>query len=179
MTVVRTRPEGGPLVPENPLRLGPILQDEPLNILFELIVQPSAVTGDSITLINGSLRVSLSAQSQPAAPIRVRLERPVGDDATPYPPPPKILSALTRMSNYRLQEKAHEATELGQFEKATRMLQSLASNLLADGEAGLAHTALLEAENLEKEHAWSAEGGKEIKYRTRALMFPGNTKKDL
>jgi hypothetical protein len=43
----------------------------------------------------------------------------------------------------------------------------------------LARTALLEADNLEREHAWSAEGGKEIKYRTRGLLFSGDRKRTL
>ncbi|HEX2697969.1 MAG TPA: DnaJ domain-containing protein, partial [Anaerolineales bacterium] len=33
----RLQPEGGPVKTENPLRLGPILQDTPLNILFEFL----------------------------------------------------------------------------------------------------------------------------------------------
>ena len=177
--VFRTQPEGSPVARDNPLMLGPILQDAPLNVLFELIIQPSALAGDSVTLLNGSLRISTGAQPQPVPPIRLRMERPVGNDAITYPPPPKILNALGRLSNYRLQEKAHLEADAGLFEKATHTLQNLASNLMADGEAGLAHTALLEAENLEREHAWTAEGQKEIKYRTRALMFSGNTKKDL
>jgi Ca-activated chloride channel family protein len=175
--IFRTQPEGSLIARETPLKLGPILQDASLNVLFEIIVQPSALMGDSITLLSGMLRMSVGAQ--PAPPIRLRLNRPIMDDAASYPPPPKILSALARLANYRLQEKAHTEAEAGEFEKATRTLKSLASNLRAEGQEGLARTALLEADNLEREHAWSAEGGKEIKYRTRGLLFSGDRKRTL
>jgi hypothetical protein len=50
--------------------------------------------------------------------------------------------------------------------------------LLSKGEHGLAKTALFEADNLEKMHAWSASGNKDVKYSTRALLLGGVKEKD-
>ncbi len=36
----RLQPEGGPISIQDSLHLGPILQDTPLNVLFELLIQP-------------------------------------------------------------------------------------------------------------------------------------------
>ncbi|HEY6073590.1 MAG TPA: hypothetical protein VIV15_09410, partial [Anaerolineales bacterium] len=94
----------------------------------------------------------------------------VQTEATDEPPPTKILSALSQLSLYRMQERAHQETEAGRYDQASRALKDLATNLLSQGEHGLAHTALLEADYIERMHEWSAEGDKEIKYSTRALL---------
>jgi hypothetical protein len=70
-----------------------------------------------------------------------------------------------------MQERAHEEAEAKNFDSATRHLKNLASLLLTQGEKDLAKTALLEAENMELKKAFSQEGGKEIKYGTRALIM--------
>ncbi|MGE5251744.1 MAG: DnaJ domain-containing protein [Bacteroidota bacterium] len=171
--VFRIQPEGAPIPPEESMSLGPILQNMPLGVLFEFVVHPSALEGDSVTLLNGSLSVSVASRPRPVPPIRLRLAREVEPSPTDDLPPTRILRALSRLTLYRLQEKASFEAEAGRFDHATRALRNLAANLLAEGEQGLAHTALLEAENLERRQVWSAEGGKEIKYGTRSLLLPG------
>jgi Ca-activated chloride channel family protein len=167
----RLQPEGGAVDVEMPARLGPILQDVSLNVLFEFVVQSSAVNGDEVALINGSLKTSLSGRPEPVPPIRLRLTRRVEAEPASEPPPPKILTALSRLNLYRLQERARQEAESGDFDTATRHLKNLASHLLSTGEHQLARTALLEAENIERMRSWSAEGSKELKYSTRALLF--------
>jgi len=169
----RIQPEGGPVTVENPMKLGPILLDVPLNVLFEFIVQPSALQRDTVTLINGTLKVSIAGRPQPVPPVRLRFSRDVLADAAPEPPPTKILSALSRLTLYRLQEKARSEADAGNFDTATRHLKNLAAHLLSQGEQSLARTALLEADSLEREHSYGANGAKEIKYRTRALLLSG------
>ncbi len=175
----RIQPEGGPVSLENPIKLGPILQDVPLNVLFEFIVAPSALQGDTITILSGSLKVSIAARPQPIPPIRVSLVRGIAAEADSDPPPTKILSALSRLTLYRLQEKARSEADAGRIDSATRHLKNLASHLLAQGEQGLARTALLEADSLERNQTWGAERSKEIKYRTRALLLSGAKEKSL
>ena len=121
-------------------------------------------------LLKGLLKISVAAQPHGTAPIRLRLIREVQTEATDEPPPTKILSALSQLTLYRMQERAHQESEAGNFDGASRALKDLASNLLSQGESGLAHTALLEADYVGRMHEWSAEGGKEIKYSTRALL---------
>ncbi len=174
----RIQPEGGPVTLDQPLRLGPILQDVSLNVLFEFVVDPSAVEADTITLLNGTLKTSIAARPQPVPPIRLRLARQVLMDAPTDPPPTRILSALSRLTLYRLQERARTEVEAGHIENATRHLKNLASHLLSQGETTLARTALLEAESLQHTGSMNAGVGKEIKYRTRALLLSGAKEKD-
>ncbi len=173
----RIQPEGGTVPVENLLKLGPILLDVPLAVLFEFVVQPSVLQKDTVTLLNGALKISINGRPQPVPPIWLRLSQEVKAEAASEPPPPKILSALSRLTLYRLQEKARVEANAGNFDSATRHLKNLAAHLLSQGEGGLARTALLEAESLERVHAYGADGAKEIKYRTRALLLSGAKEK--
>jgi Ca-activated chloride channel family protein len=106
-------------------------------------------------------------------PIRLRITRDVHADPSPEAPPTRILSALSRLTLYRIQERARTSVDAGNYDDAVRHLHNLATHLLSQGETSLAKTALFEADNLEKTHAWSASGNKDIKYRTRALLLAG------
>jgi len=175
--VFRLQPEGGSVEIESPMHLGPILRDAPLHILFEILVGPGALKQDVISLLNGSLKISITARSAPVPPIRLNLTREIESNPSPEPPPTRILSALSRLTLYRMQERARVAADAGQYSTAARHLQNLATHLLSQGESSLAKTALFEADNLEKMHAWSASGNKDIKYSTRALLLAGSKEK--
>lgn len=166
----RLQPEGGPIAIDNSLHLGPILQDMPLNVLLEFLIQPSASKADLVTLLDGALKVIVTARPTPIPPIRLKLEREAADNPKTDPPPPAILSALSRLTLYRLQERARQEADAQRYDSATRHLKNLASLLLTQGEKDLAKTALLEAENMERMQSFSEEGSKEIKYGTRALL---------
>ncbi len=173
----RITPDGGPITIEDSLHLGPILQDTPLTILFEFLVEPSAVQNESVTLLDGALRPSITARPTPIPPIRLNLTRDVQNDPASEPPPAKILSSLSRLTLYRMQERARTESERGNYDAAARNLQNLATHLLTQGEQQLATTVLLEAENIKKAHTLSDEGGKQIKYGTRALLMAGSKEK--
>ncbi|MBI3162387.1 MAG: VWA domain-containing protein [Chloroflexi bacterium] len=173
----RMQPEGGPIATESPMRLGPILRDTPLHVLFEFVVEPLSSADDVVTLLNGSLKISMAASPVPAPPIRLNLKREVHVNPSPDPPPARIMTALSRLTLYRLQDRARAAADANQFDQAARHLHNLATHLLSKGEHSLAKTALFEAENLEKMHAWSAGGNKDIKYHTRALLLGGMKEK--
>jgi Ca-activated chloride channel family protein len=173
----RLQPEGGPVELESPLHLGPILRDTPLHVLFEILVSPPALNEDVLTLLSGSLKTSIAARPTPVPPIRLDLNREIHTNPSVEPPPTRILSALSRLTLYRMQERARAAADAGQFDVAVRHLQNLATHLLSQGESSLAKTALFEADNLEKMHAWSASGNKDIKYSTRALLLAGTKEK--
>jgi Ca-activated chloride channel family protein len=167
----RLQPESGPIAIQEQLHLGPILLDTPLNILFEFLVQPSASKADVVTLLDGTLKVVVTARPTPVPPIRLKLDREAAEFPKNDPPPPAILNALSHFTLYRMQDRARQEAEANQFDLATRHLKNLASLLLTQGEKDLAKTALLEAENMERLQAFSQEGGKEIKYGTRALLL--------
>lgn len=175
--VFRLQPEVGSVEIETPMHLGPILRDTPLHVLFEFLVSPPALADDTVELLNGALKASITVRPTPVPPIRINLKREVHNNPSMDPPPSRILSALSQLTLYRMQERARAAADQGQYDSASRHLKNLATHLLSQGEHSLAKTALFEADNLERMHAWSAGGTKNIKYNTRALLLAGQKEK--
>jgi Ca-activated chloride channel family protein len=154
------------------------LQDTSTQVIFEYIIHPKAVKSEALTVLDGILKVPIASQVMPVPPLRLRLRRPVSDSPETDPPPPKIVQALSRLMLYRMQERARRDVEKGNVEGATRQLQTLAANLLTQGERSLAQTILLEVEYLQKQNELTIEGSKNIKYGTRSL-FNAPSKKEL
>jgi Ca-activated chloride channel family protein len=167
----RLQPEGGTVELENPMHLGPISREVPLHLLFELVVEPQALENDQVVLLDAVLKISIAALPTLVPPIRLRIARPVLETASAEPPPTRILSALSKLTLYRMQERARVAADGGEYSTAARHLQNLATHLLSQGQNSLAKTALMEADNIERMHAFSASGNKDIKYSTRALLL--------
>jgi Ca-activated chloride channel family protein len=168
----RLQPDPSPVIIEgNTLRIGPVLQDTSTRVLFEYIIQPKAVQSERLTFWDGSLRVSIASRLMPVPAHRMRLWRSVSDSPEVEPPPPQIVQALSRLMLYRMQDRARKEIEKGHIDTATRHLQTLASNLLTQGERSLAQTIMLEIENLQGKNVLSDEGSKQIKYGTRALFI--------
>ncbi|MDD2922898.1 MAG: DnaJ domain-containing protein [Anaerolineales bacterium] len=170
----RLQPEGGSLEMGPVMKLGAVLRDTPLHVMFEFIVEPSALNGNSLSLLNGSLKILIAARAVAIPPMRLHLSREVRAEPSADAPPIRVLSALARLTLYRMQERARAAADSGDFDSASRHLHSLATHLLSQGETSLAKTVLFEADNLEKMKNWSARGNqKNIKYGTRALLMGG------
>lgn len=166
----RIQPDPSPILLESPLRLGSILQDASTRVLFEYIIQPIAVKSDLLTILTGTLKVSIASNPMPVPSLRLHLERPVSDVPETQTPPPEIVQALSRLMLYRMQERAREEIAKGHVDAATRHLEILASNLLSQGEKGLAQTIMLEVDHLARQNVLSAEGSKKMNYGTRALL---------
>lgn len=179
VAVFRIQPNPSPIAVEGRrIHLGSILQDTSTRILFEYIIQPKAVQSEKLAFMDGIMKVSIASHPLPAPPLHLSLHRPVTDSPQADPPPPEVVHALSRLMLYRMQERATREIEKGNIQNATRQLEMLASNLLAQGERSLAQTIMLEVDTLQKQHALSDEGGKKLKYGTRAL-FLSPPKKEL
>jgi Ca-activated chloride channel homolog len=87
-------------------------------------------------------------------------------------PPTAILDALSKLTLYRLQERAKEALDGGDVTEATRRLENLATRLLDMGQDGLANQALSEARRVAYTRELSDRGRKTLKYQTRLLLDP-------
>jgi Ca-activated chloride channel family protein len=166
----RLQPDPSPIPLDSPLRLGTILQDASTQVIFEYIIQPKAVKSDLLTILSGTLKVTIASLPMPVPALRLQLKRPVADVPETEPPPESIVQALSRLMLYRMQERAREEIEKGHIDNATRHLQVLASNLLTQGEQKLAQTILLEVDHLQRKSTLSAEGSKKMNYGTRALV---------
>lgn len=167
----RTQPETGPILGKGPLHLGSVLQDTPLNVLFEYRIEPSLTNQDMVTLLQGSMKLAIAGLRTPIPPVRLEFSRPVAERAGEEPPHPAIIHSLGRLTLYRIQDKARVELNAGQYELAAQHLKQLATNLLAQGERSLARTALIEAENILQMGGLSEEGSKAIKYGTRSLLM--------
>jgi Ca-activated chloride channel family protein len=168
----RIQPEGGPIEVQERLHLGPILSGAPLRVLIELTVEGSAVAADQVAILIGTLEPVTGSEEPTFAPIHVRLQMPVRASDDEQVPPASLMTALSKLSLYRLQERARLESQSGLYEAATRHLRHLAVRLESQGEHRLSQTASREAQHLEQTHALSREGEKNIKYRTRALLLP-------
>lgn len=167
----RLQPDSSPIaLGEDTLHLGTILQDTPTQIIFEYIIHPKAVKSEALTIMDGTLKVAIASQIMPVPSFRLRLTRPVSEIPEAEPPPSQIVQALSRLMLYRMQERARKEAEKGNIETATRQLQTLASNLLTQGERSLAQTILLEVEQMQMQNSLTIEGSKKIKYGTRSLI---------
>jgi Ca-activated chloride channel family protein len=167
----RLQPDPSPIaMGEDTLHLGAILQDAPTQIIFEYIIHPKAVKSEALTILDGLLKVAIASQVMPVPSLRMRLRRPVSNSPESDPPPPQIVQALSRLMLYRMQERARKEIQKGDIDSATRQLQTLASNLLSQGERSLAQTILLEVHNLQKQNALTTAGSKKIEYGTRSLL---------
>jgi Ca-activated chloride channel family protein len=168
----RLQPDPGLiLTDESTVRLGPILQDTSTRVIFEYVIHPTAVKSELATIMDGTLKASISSNPLPVPPLRMRLQRPVSDAVEADSPPPEIVQALSRLMLYRMQERARNEIEKGNIEAGTRQLQLLAENLMTQGERSLAQTIVFEVDRIQQENGMSAEGGKKIKYGTRALFL--------
>jgi Ca-activated chloride channel family protein len=104
--VFRLQPEAGLLSFESPMLLGPIIHEMSLKVLFEFVVQPVDSAQKIITLVDGTIQVTLAEEQMPARPIPIHLFRPIADGPEADIPPAEIVEALSLLKLYRLQEQA-------------------------------------------------------------------------
>lgn len=170
----RIAPESGPLEIEPPINLGSIPIDGSLVVVLEFQLPPLQGDVSQVALATGQIAVDIPMLIMPTSVSRLRLTRPVKADPPPEPPPTRLLNALSKLTLYRIQDRANQAISTGNLEVATQHLNNLATHLFSQGEKDLARTVLEEAENLELGKSLSEEGKKRIKYGTRSLLLPAN-----
>jgi Ca-activated chloride channel family protein len=170
----RLGPEMAPLESTSPIQLGSIPMDGSLSVLFEFKIPPLPQNTLKVALASGQVALEVPSLPTPTSITRLRLFRNVIDHPNPEPPPTGMLNALSRLTLYRIQERANLELSSGNIEGATRHLNNLATNLFAQGQPDLARSVLRETENLQQGIGISEEGKKQIKYGTRALLLPAN-----
>ena len=166
----RLTPDPSLLPIENPLRLGNLIYSKTLTILMEFLVKGLPSEKNAILLANGKITMEIPSWTVPDARLTLKLGREIQTAPIHEAPHAAIVQALSRLTLYRMQEKARQEVAEGQVANATRHLQSLATHLVSQGERELAKIVLDEAENLKKSKHFSSEGDKRIKYGTRRLM---------
>ncbi|MFN2197406.1 MAG: vWA domain-containing protein, partial [Anaerolineales bacterium] len=160
----RIRPEASPIPCEtDTFRLGSIPNDGSLKILFELMVRDISDDIDEVTLAEGRVKMDIPTMPEPAFTRRIVIARPVQLSANHEQTPAEIISALSQVTLYRMQEKAQTDIDKGNINEAVTRLQNLATHLLSQGENELARKVLIEAQNVNNTRMLSEGGKKSIK----------------
>jgi Ca-activated chloride channel family protein len=173
----RLNPDPGPLHVQAPIRLGNVPLKSELSLVLEFLVEPPNQEAPEQMLIRGEVQMNIPAQAE-TPPLEILLSHPVHGADSEEEPPIELMEAISRVTLYRMQEKARQEVREGQIEIANQRLQSLATQLLSQGKHALANTVLAEARNLLSTRALSLEGEKGIKYGTRSLFLPANAGED-
>jgi Ca-activated chloride channel family protein len=167
----RSAPDPSPVsLAAQPMRLGSLRRGGQLEVLLQFIVPPSEAGRRWIArlIVQADVLGLQRMNERAASDLAVEVARGAPEET----PPVAIVDALSKLTLYRLQEKAAAEAAAGQTQQATQRLERLASRLLASGEKGLAKTALVEARRLSNTNRISAEGQKTLKFGTRALFGP-------
>ncbi len=168
----RISPDPIPLKNQPPIHLGILPKDTSLEVVLELLLPVLDKDITDYKLGEGKITFEVPIQSRPSYTLTLNLSRSIGSTESRQPPPAQILQAISNLTLYRIQERANKHLANGQTEKASRLLQNLATQLFSQGEGDLAHTILDELNHIHQKNNLSDEGKKRIKYGTRALLLP-------
>ncbi len=170
----RLRPDLGPVEIGNPIPLGNLHYGKGISLLLEIFVDAIPANARELNLGKGRIVFKLPSQVINTGRLTFEILRPVAPEVEREIPPAAIVEALSKLTLYRLQERARSEVESGDIADATKHLHHLATHLLARGDRELAHTVLVEAEHIQQSRRFSKDGDKKIKYGTRALLLlPG------
>ena len=166
----RLFPEAGLLPNSPPYSLGALRHLTTQRILLEFLVEPIPSGIDTAVLANGEFTLKLRAKE---IQLPVILKRSmVPSETVLEPPPPEIMQAMSHLTLYRMQEKAHLDMAQGNHQVAIQRMKDLATHLLANEELSLGKDALKEASHIEAHLKFSTDGPKILKYGTRRLLLP-------
>lgn len=156
-------------VGEGRINLGSLQKRRPISLLFQFVMPAKMQEGFRTVgrlVASGEILHNTNQHYQAVSDISIEVSSTPSRDE----PPAVIMDALSKLTLYRIQEKAHSALESGDTAEATRRLETLATRLLELGETSLAHQTIAEAEFIAKQNKSSSGGFKNIKYSTRALI---------
>ncbi len=166
----RLRPEISPLPVGKHILLGGLNYGKSLSLILEFYLSPMQDEKADVRLAKGKITMDIPSMPISKNRVLVEIKRPVHVTLNHELPPPAIIEALSRLSLYRLQEKARQDVAAGDIIQASRHLHHLATHLLARGDRSLAQTVMMEVEYLQKNRSFSTEGDKRIKYGTCSLL---------
>ena len=168
VSVFKVSPEAGPVPVEQPLRLGSLPKRQPASVLFKFRLPALAPGMQNIARL--SFYADVVSLGRRGERMVVDLALPVVKSPQTAPPPPSLVEALGKISQYQMQERAWQQAAAGDLVGAADRLKTLGTRLLAGGQPELARLALTEANRLEKTQVLSEETKKQLKYGTRALL---------
>lgn len=149
--------------------IGSMQPNRPISVLIQLAIDADIQPGFRSLMRLTAVGDIMDIRPIPYATV-TDLSIDVSEEDSYDEPPAVIMDALSRLTLYRLQERANDAMDRGDVVEATRRLEYLATRLLAMGEDGLANNTLNEVRRISMTQGFSDEGRKTIKYSTRLLI---------
>jgi Ca-activated chloride channel family protein len=152
------------------MRLGSLEADVPMHVVLEMAVEQKPL-GEQ-RLLQLELSGDIPSLSRRDEILRHEIRCVFTDDQLHHGgdvAPPAVVSALSRITLYRMQEQAWSALSAGHYTQATSKLETVATRLLEIGEKQLARAVMLEAGHVATKGHPTARGRKRIKYGTRSL----------
>jgi Ca-activated chloride channel homolog len=172
----RLHPDASPLINASPITFGFMPSAGTMSIILEFVIKKVPQDAKTFTLANGYINYEI-----PRHPIkkryvqRMEFARGITKSQIKDSPPAAILSAMSLLSLYYMQERAREEMGKGDINSAMRHMKNLATHLLNKGEDNLAQSILDEVAYIEQNQSFSEDGEKRIKYGTRSLLLPART----
>jgi hypothetical protein len=148
--------------------LGDLEAQQPPAVLLELVVPPRPAGNYRLAQAALHARASSDTDGQQVDQrdiLAQYTERPSEAQQTD----PRLMSAVQRVSAFKLQNQAIEEAGRGNIAGATKRLRRAGERLVEIGQKDLGQTMLTEAERMEKEGQMSTEGTKKLRYGTRKL----------
>lgn len=169
-SVFRLQPTPQPVdISPQPIPVGGLEYNRPLSILIQLQMPASRGTGfRTVGRLDVTGDVLVAGRQNYKVLSDISIE--IAEEPAPEEPPLAILDALSKLTFYRMQQKAAESMDAGDFEGASRRLENLATRLLAAGQTELAQQAIVEARRVSNTSTLSEEGRKRLKFGTRMLL---------
>ncbi len=169
--VFRLVPDASPLAIENPLLLGNLYIGRRLLVLFEFMIDTLKQDTKILNIIDGKISMDVISHTISTERHIININKPVTIEFEEDIPPSSILNAISKLTLYRIQEKARQELNRNENDSASKTLECLAAHLNEQGEKVLASTVMLEAQTILKTGHYSQEGDKRIKYGTRSLLL--------
>lgn len=175
--IFRIAPQISPLhLEDSEVTLGLLEKQQPQVMLIELLINSQQPGRGRL------LQLTLEGSVPAIGDYPVRVQRDVAVTFTPNlsgaaaqtgrpPVPPDIVTAMGKLTIYKMQARAMAEVETGQIDTAVNRLKTMATRLLNIGETELARAALLEAGHLAQTGSLSGEGRKKLRYGTRGLTI--------
>lgn len=170
-TAFRLSPTAQPLIiDDQPIPLGGLGRRTPLSVMLQFQMPANMAEGErSVARIDVSGDVLSGGRRMAAKSLQDLIGLTVMESPPAEIPSGNIVEALSKMTLYRMQERAEDAIQSGDVAQATRRLEHLATRLLDIGQEGLANQARNEARRIASTHMFSEEGRKSLKFGTRHL----------
>ena len=150
------------------IALGAIEGKAPLICLLEVNVQPQTA-GESL-YFPVQLLASMPDRADKTVSLLEDLTISVVAHAGRYTPSRRIVEAVRALNFYRMNEDAIHAVANGQVGVATERMRHLTQRLRDAGHTVLAEKAEQETQRLAQQGQMSADGQKQLRYGTRALV---------